>query len=64
MRERELESMGWIGIELDHIANQRNEQVISSASSRVHVFVIPTNEEAMIARQTLAVLDQTVVAAA
>jgi len=56
--------MGWIGIELDHIANQRNEQVISSASSRVHVFVIPTNEEAMIARQTLAVLDQTVVAAA
>jgi acetate kinase len=30
----------------------------------VHVFVIPTNEEAMIARQTLAVLDHAVAAAA
>ncbi len=64
VRERVLEGMEWIGIELDHIANQRNEQVISSASSRVHVFVIPTNEEAMIARQTLAVLDHAVAAAA
>ena len=31
--------------------------VISSERSRVRVFVIPTDEEAMIARQTLAVLD-------
>ena len=35
-----------------------------SLRSRVRVFVIPTDEEAMIARQTLAVLDRTVAAAA
>jgi acetate kinase len=59
LREHVLEGMEWIGIELDRIANQRHEQIISSANSRVRVFVIPTNEEAMIARETLAVLDQT-----
>ena len=64
VREGVLEGMEWIGIELDRIANQRNEQVISAATSRVRVFVIPTNEEAMIARGTLAVLDQTVATAA
>ena len=50
MRERVLEGMGWIGIELDRSANRGSEQVISSERSRVRVFVIPTDEEAMIAR--------------
>jgi acetate kinase len=64
VRERVLEGMGWIGIELDRSANRGSEQVISSERSRVRVFVIPTDEEAMIARQTLAVLDRVVAAAA
>jgi acetate kinase len=64
VRERVLEGMEWIGIELDRTANQANAQVISSERSRVRVFVIPTNEEAMIARQTLMVLDRAVAAAA
>jgi acetate kinase len=64
VRERVLEGMEWIGIELDRAANRASAQVISSERSRVRVFVIPTDEEAMIARQTLAVLDRAVAAAA
>jgi acetate kinase len=55
IRERVLEGMEWIGIELDRDANRANSGIISSDRSRVRVFVIPTNEEAMIARHTLAV---------
>lgn len=53
VRERVLEGMEWIGVELDRAANRASAQVISSERSRVRVFVIPTNEEAMIARHTL-----------
>ena len=58
IRERVLEGMEWIGIELDRTANRESAQVISSERSRVRVFVIPTDEEAMIARHTLAVIDR------
>ncbi len=57
VREQVMEGMEWIGIELDRAANRANAQVISADRSRVRVFVIPTDEEAMIARHTLAVLD-------
>nr|WP_294556945.1 acetate/propionate family kinase [uncultured Rhodopila sp.] len=58
VRERVLEGMEWIGIEMDRFANRKSAQVISSERSRVRVFVIPTDEEVMIARHTLAVLDR------
>jgi acetate kinase len=64
VREGVLEGMEWIGVELDRTANLECRQVISSERSRVRVFVIPTNEEAMIARQTLDVLDRESSAAA
>jgi acetate kinase len=54
IRERVLEGMEWIGVELDRTAERESAQVISSARSRVRVFVIPTDEEAMIARHTMA----------
>jgi acetate kinase len=57
VRERVLEGMEWIGIELDRFANRANAQVISSERSRVRVFVIPTDEEMMIARHTVGVVD-------
>jgi hypothetical protein len=57
VRDRVLEGMEWIGIEMDRAANRASAQIISSARSRVRVFVIPTNDEVMIARQTLKVLD-------
>ena len=42
----------WLGAELDNAANQRSDHCISTADSRVKVWVIPTNEELMIARHT------------
>ena len=57
VRQRVIEGMEWIGVELDRIANRDNAGLISSERSRVRVFVIPTDEEAMIARHTIAVLD-------
>jgi len=53
VRERVLEGMEWIGVELDREANRASAPVISSERSRVKVFIIQTNEEAMIARHTL-----------
>ncbi|HQR10591.1 MAG TPA: acetate/propionate family kinase [Casimicrobiaceae bacterium] len=40
----------WLGVELDPAANQNNGPRISTVSSRVAAWVIPTNEELMIAR--------------
>jgi len=53
IREAVLEGMAWLGVELDRGANQAGQPIISSDRSRVRVFVIPTDEEAMIARHTL-----------
>jgi acetate kinase len=53
VREQVLAGMEWIGIALDPAANRANAQAISAEESRVRVFVIPTDEEAMIARHTL-----------
>ena len=40
----------WLGIELDEARNRDGVTVISSERSPVRVFIIPTNEELMIAR--------------
>ncbi|HMO46140.1 MAG TPA: acetate/propionate family kinase [Rubrivivax sp.] len=42
----------WLGVELDEAANAAGGPLISSAASRTRAWVIPTNEELMIARQT------------
>ncbi len=50
------ENMEWLGIEIDKTLNEKvraNESVISSAGSKVKILVVPTNEELMIARDTL-----------
>lgn len=52
VRAQILKAMQWIGVELDDDRNKANQQVISSNRSKVKVFVIPTNEELMIARHT------------
>jgi len=44
----------WLGIELDEAANERGADRISLPSSSVSVWVIPTDEERMIARHTSA----------
>ena len=58
IRERILEMGKWLGVEVDHGANSgRGLARISSETSRVAVWVIPTDEELMIARHTQHALD-------
>ncbi|WP_233829480.1 acetate/propionate family kinase [Paraburkholderia sp. ZP32-5] len=52
IRERIVRDAGWLGAELDDAANRAGGPLISRASSRLPVWVIPTNEELMIARHT------------
>jgi acetate kinase len=52
IRRRICESSAWLGVKLDVEANVRKVSRISAAASRVSVWVIPTNEELMIARHT------------
>jgi acetate kinase len=52
LRERICRDAAWLGLELDADANRSGAQRVSRAGSRVSAWVIPTNEELMIARHT------------
>jgi acetate kinase len=59
LRRRVCEGAAWLGVALDEEANEAQAsgaRCISTAGSRVAVWVIPTNEELMIAQHTQAVL--------
>ncbi len=58
VREGVCSYLGYLGIELDKQANAtRGEEIeISTPDSKVKVFVIPTNEELAIARETVALV--------
>ena len=56
IRAKICERLGWLGAVLDPEANAAGRTRISAASSRIPVLVIPTNEELMIARHTLALI--------
>jgi acetate kinase len=55
VRERVCRQAAWLGLELDQAANEAGGPRISTGASRVSAWVIPTNEELMIARHTLEV---------
>ncbi|MGR4869723.1 acetate/propionate family kinase [Variovorax sp. LARHSF232] len=55
IRERVCRDAAWLGVQLDAQANEAEGPRISRADSQVAVWVIPTNEELMIARHTLQV---------
>jgi acetate kinase len=52
IRSRVCQGLAWLGLELDDAANARNGPRISTAGSRVSAWVIPTDEERMIAHHT------------
>ncbi len=56
IRERIAARLAWLGAELDAAANAAGKTSISRAGSRLPLYVIPTNEELMIARHTVAAL--------
>jgi len=52
IRRRVCEQAGWLGIDLDGAANTADAARITMAGSRTSAWVIPTNEDLMIARHT------------
>ena len=56
IRERACRDATWLGVELDAAANANGGPRISAPASRVSAWVVPTNEELMIARHTRALL--------
>jgi acetate kinase len=60
IRQRVCEACKWLGVEIDLNANSTNATRISTSSSKVSAWVIPTNEELMIARHTGRLLELTI----
>lgn len=57
IRERVCRGATWLGVEIDPAANDAGESRISTPTSKVAAWVIPTNEELMLARHTLRAAD-------
>ena len=56
IRKRICDNCKWLGIELDEGANDRKDIRISKTQSKISVWVIPTDEELMIARHIKSLL--------
>lgn len=56
IRQAVADKLSWLGLELSEGANAKNELRISWKRSRVACYVVPTDEELMIARHTLRIL--------
>ena len=57
LRKKVIDRLGVLGVKLDEEANKvmGEEALISTPDSKIKVFVVPTNEEVMIARDTVRV---------
>jgi len=53
IRKAVIERSSWLGFELDEAANEDNRTKITGPASKLPAFVIPTNEELMIARHAV-----------
>ncbi|MEM9706818.1 MAG: acetate/propionate family kinase [Pseudomonadota bacterium] len=58
IRERIVNKLSWLGVELDQEANQTGKPHISTPLSRLSAWVIPTNEELMLAINAFSLLQQ------
>jgi acetate kinase len=58
IRAKIIQRLAWLGADMDPAANADNAVVISRDGSRVVTYVIATNEEQVIADETLAIIDQ------
>ena len=56
MRARISSKLAWLGASLDAGRNDAGDLLISSDDSQVTIYVVPTDEELMIARHTVAVV--------
>ena len=53
IRKKVSHQVAWLGLALDDSANEAGSRLISSPKSKVSAWVVPTNENLMIAQQTL-----------
>ena len=56
LRKDVLKSLGFLGMELDESNNDTNEHMISSQKSKIKALVLETNEEIVVARETVKVI--------
>jgi acetate kinase len=56
IRAAVVQRLSWLGLELDSEANAKGDLKVSQKRSRVACYVIPTDEELMVANHTLRVL--------
>jgi acetate kinase len=56
IRRRVCESSAWLGLDIDLIANRKHGPCITHCGSNSSAWVIPTNEDLMIARYTASLL--------
>jgi acetate kinase len=56
VRARIAKNLAWLGTAIDPAANAAHALLISQHQARVPLFVVPTDEEIMIARHTLALI--------
>lgn len=54
VREKIIEWFDWLGATIHPVQNQQNAFDISASTSKIKIYVIPTNEEWMIAKETFA----------
>ncbi len=56
VRKKVCSNLAYAGIEIDDHKNESGKELISKTENRVKVLVIPTDEEIMIARETMKIL--------
>ena len=56
IRARIAERLEWLGLSIDPVENAQNARRISRPDGRIPVYVVPTDEELMIAQHTLSLL--------
>lgn len=59
IRQAVAEKLSWLGLEIDFRANAANAAKLSASASRMACYIIPTDEERMIAQHTLHALRAT-----
>lgn len=56
IREWVCQALYWLGVQINKSANKSGERRINAAASDIDILVIPTDEDLMVARHTLAIL--------
>ena len=56
-RSEVVSGCGWLGAKLDEDANENHEERIESIASKIPIWVLPTDEERVIARHTSALVE-------